>query len=108
VTKFDFESQPELGTAMDWRVLEAITAPAVSNACAGRRSFCALTNQDLCIFSTVAPTALEKPVVVKTSRSIQRGDAVFFRYSVNPPSRLPFRLIRLKVILQFEPDEAAS
>src|SRR6266436_2244043 len=50
--RHNFEPQPELGTATEWRPLEAITAPAFSNAGIGLRSFCALTDQESCTFST--------------------------------------------------------
>src|SRR5260370_5316655 len=86
---------------MDSRTLEAITGPADSKVGSRLRSFCVLINQESCIFSTQAATAPEKPVVVKTSRSIQRGDCVFFRYRVKPPSCFPLRFVRLNVTLQF-------
>src|SRR6266446_3722223 len=57
--------------------------------------------KDRSIFSTLADTALENPIVVKRSTSIQRGDVVFFLYRVNAPSRFPLRLTRLRVNPQF-------
>src|SRR5579859_292380 len=93
---------------MEWRVREAITAPAVSKAGALVRGFCSCTSQELCIFSTLAATALENPVVVNTSRSIKSVDTAFFRYNVNPPNLLPLRFIRLKVKLQFVSDDAGA
>src|SRR5258707_854052 len=93
---------------MGWRTRGTSTGPAASNAGFWVRPFCVLTKQESCIFSTHKATALENPAVVKTSISIQRGDAVFFRYRVKPPSCFPLRFVRLKVKLQFVSDDVRS
>src|SRR6476646_5186805 len=93
---------------MDCCAREAIAAPWVSKTGPGTRRFCPFASQKLCIFSILAATALDKPAVVNTSRSIQRAEAVSFRYRVKPPSRLPLRFIRLKVKLQFVSDDAGD
>src|SRR5689334_21292052 len=82
----------------------AITEPADSRTDFCCEAFFAFSSHVFCIVSTQAATAAENPVVVNTSKSIQRGDAASLRYKVNPPSCLPFRFARLIVRLQFLSD----
>src|SRR5256885_12211711 len=54
------------------------------------------------LFRSQLATAAENPVVVKTSKSIHRGETAFLRYKVKPPSRFPFPFERRMVRLQKE------
>ena len=100
-----FRSQ--LGTTIDSCTFEAIIDGATAFN-EGIFSSWLFMNQESCIFSTTAASAVENPVAVKTSRSIQRGEAVLFRYKVKPPNRLPFFFSRLKVKLQFVSDDVSE